>query len=85
MIYERELEKMGEHTLNRKDILIRIIGTGINITPNALNFLSASSLSNEDIEKLIRQVGFLPDFQSHITMDVLNQTNYGPGPASNVQ
>ncbi|MCP4762901.1 MAG: hypothetical protein GY870_14070, partial [archaeon] len=62
--------------LSRKEILMHIIGAGINISPNALNILSEKKMKNQDIEDLIRQISFISTFKSHITIEFLKQTNF---------
>ncbi|MCP4763018.1 MAG: DNA-directed DNA polymerase II small subunit [archaeon] len=61
--------------LSRKEILMHIIGAGINISPNALNILAEKEMKNQDIEDLIRQISFISTFKSHITIEFLKQTN----------
>ncbi|MBD3352865.1 MAG: hypothetical protein GF364_15380 [Candidatus Lokiarchaeota archaeon] len=62
--------------LNKRQILLRLLGAGINITPNSLDLLLNANLKNKDLEELIREISFLSNFKSHLTLDILNQTKY---------
>jgi DNA polymerase II small subunit len=71
------IERMSvKDGLSRREILSRIIGSGINISPPALNLLSRKGVNNRDIEDLIRKISFVPNFKSHITLEVLKHANF---------
>ena len=61
---------------NKRDILRHFLSAGINISPKALDILASMSLSNRDLEELIRKISYLPDFNLHLTESILKQTKF---------
>jgi len=68
--------EINTHKLQKRDILTKIIGAGINITPDALDTLVNSKFSDDDLSKFIQEISFLKEFRSHITIDLIKKTKF---------
>jgi DNA polymerase II small subunit len=55
------------------DIYQNILGSGINIAPDALVALSSLNLTQLDLENFIRRVSFSQIFNSHVTLDCIKK------------
>ena len=58
----------------KRDILSHFLSAGINLTPQALNLLSAKSLTNHDLEDVIREISYFQGFKLHLTESILRKT-----------
>ena len=63
----------SEKILSKEEILYQIIGSGINISPKALESLKKAGIKSNDLEELLRKISFRQDFQSHITVNEIKQ------------
>lgn len=59
----------SEKSLSKEEILYHVIGSGINISPKALESLKKARVKSNDLEELLRKISFQQDFQSHITLN----------------
>ena len=65
---------MKTDNLNEKTILIQeLLNSGINVTPSILDFLLSLDDSLKIIKLIIKNISFLPNFNSHLTVDVLQK------------
>jgi len=59
---------------NVKEIIIKeLIDSGINVTPSILDFLINLEEPLKNVKLIIKNVSFLPDFDSHLTADTLQK------------
>lgn len=63
----------SEKILSKEEILYHIIGSGINISPKALELLNKARIKSNDLEELLRKISFQQDFQSHINLNEIKQ------------
>jgi DNA polymerase II small subunit len=60
--------------LTQKTLIIQtLIKSEINISPAVLNMIMSLDNPFQSLEMLIREVSFIPQFQSHITPEILNK------------
>ncbi|MFX1364641.1 MAG: metallophosphoesterase [Promethearchaeota archaeon] len=60
--------------MNEKAILIlELVKSGINVTPSILDFFLKLDDPVKKIKSVIKNISFLPDFNSHLTIDVLQK------------
>ena len=65
---------MKTDNLNEKTILIQeLLNSGINVTPSILDFLLSLDDPLKIIKFIIKNISFLPNFNSHLTVDVLQK------------
>ncbi|MFX1451075.1 MAG: hypothetical protein ACFFCM_09545, partial [Promethearchaeota archaeon] len=65
---------MKTDNLSEKTILIQeLLNSGINVTPSILDFLLNLDEPLKKIKLIIKNVSFLPNFNSHLTVDVLQK------------
>ena len=65
---------MKADNLNEKTILIQeLLNSGINVTPLILDFLITLDDPLKIIKLIIKNISFLPNFNSHLTLDVLQK------------
>ncbi|NVM35474.1 MAG: DNA-directed DNA polymerase II small subunit [Candidatus Lokiarchaeota archaeon] len=65
---------MKTDNLNEKTILIQeLLNSGINVTPSILDFLLNLDDPLKIIKSIIKDISFLPNFNSHLTLDVLQK------------
>ena len=65
---------MKTDNLNEKTILIQeLLNSGINVTPSILDFLLSLDDPLKIIKLIIKNISFLPNFNSHLTVDVLQK------------
>ncbi|MFW9988063.1 MAG: hypothetical protein ACFFC3_05365 [Candidatus Odinarchaeota archaeon] len=65
---------MKTDNLNEKIILIKeLVNSGINVTPSIMDFLQNLEDPLKKIKFIIKNISFLPDFNSHLTVDVLRK------------
>lgn len=65
---------MKADNLNEKTILIKeLLNSGINVTPSILDFLTSLDDPLKILKLIIKNVSFLPSFNSHLTVEVLQQ------------
>ncbi|MBA7612719.1 hypothetical protein ES703_19956 [subsurface metagenome] len=65
---------MKADNLNEKTILIKeLLNSGINVTPSILDFLTSLDDPLKILKLIIKNVSFLPSFNSHLTLEVLQQ------------
>ncbi len=64
---------MKNNNLNeRKDIIRELVNSGINITPSTLEILLNLDNPLKKVKSLIKNVSFLPNFNSHLTEEILH-------------
>jgi DNA polymerase II small subunit/DNA polymerase delta subunit B len=70
---------MEEMTLNKdqtekkRTIVNKLVNSGINITPSILEFVLNLEKPMEDLNLIIKETSFIPDFKSHLTEKVLTK------------
>ncbi|UCD02083.1 MAG: metallophosphoesterase [Promethearchaeota archaeon] len=65
---------MKADNLNEKEIIIReLVNSGINVTPSILEFLLKLEDPLKKVKLIIRNVSFLPNFDSHLTKEILQK------------
>ena len=64
-----------DNTENKRNILRKLINSGINITPNLLDFILKLDNPVEIINQLIKETSFIPSFKSHLTENFLKKTS----------
>ena len=59
---------------NLKEIIIKeLVDSGINVTPSILDFLINLEEPLKNVKLIIKNISFLPDFDSHLTADMLKK------------
>ena len=65
---------MKEDNLNKKeDIIKELVNSGINITPSTLEILLNLDNPLKKVKSVIKNVSFLPNFNSHLTEEILQK------------
>ncbi len=65
---------MKTDNLNEKQVIIKeLINSGINVTPSILEFLLNLDDPLKKVKLIIKNVSFLPDFDSHLTKEILQK------------
>lgn len=60
--------------LNQKQVIIKeLINSGINVTPSILEFLLNLDDPLKKVKLIIKNVSFLPNFDSHLTIEILQK------------
>ncbi len=69
--------------LSKREIVNNFLSAGINISPKALQLLSLKIQTIQDLEILIREISYFPDFKLHLTEAILTKTKFFKGEKSN--
>ncbi|MFX0035264.1 MAG: metallophosphoesterase [Candidatus Hermodarchaeota archaeon] len=65
---------MESDNLNLKEVVIKeFVNSGINLTPSILEILLKLDAPLEKVKLIIKNISFLPSFDSHLTIDVLRK------------
>ncbi len=65
---------MESDNLNVKEVVIKeFVNSGINLTPSILEILLKLDAPLEKVKLIIKNISFLPSFDSHLTIDVLRK------------
>ncbi|MFX0136733.1 MAG: OB-fold nucleic acid binding domain-containing protein, partial [Candidatus Hodarchaeota archaeon] len=65
---------MKTDNLNEKQVIIKeLINSGINVTPSILEFLLNLDDPLKKVKLIIKNVSFLPNFDSHLTKEILQK------------
>lgn len=60
--------------LKRKKILVeKLMNAGINATPSVLNFIMTTPNPPESLDLIIKEISFIPAFNSHLTLNIINK------------
>ena len=62
-----------ENLNQRKNVLKKLLNSGINITPTILDLILELDNPLNKVNLIIKASSFLPNFSSHITIEVLNK------------
>ncbi|MFX0001510.1 MAG: metallophosphoesterase [Candidatus Hodarchaeota archaeon] len=60
--------------LNQKEVIVKeLVNSGINVTPSILDFLVNLEDPLQNVKMIIKNVSFLPDFDGHLTKEILHK------------
>ena len=62
-----------ESITDKKAIIKELVNSGINITPSILDFLISLEEPLKKVKLIIKNVSFLPNFDGHLTEEILNK------------
>jgi DNA polymerase II small subunit len=57
----------------KKTVLLKLVDSGFNITPQSLEFILNLEKPSESINEIIKEVNFIPQFNGHITQEILSK------------
>ena len=67
---------MKDDKLNQKTLIIqKLVNSEINITPLVLEMILSMEDPNQCLDLIIREASFIPQFQSHLTPEILNKSS----------
>jgi len=62
-----------KHIEERRAIINKLVNSGINVTPSLLDFVLSLEKPLEELNLIIKETSFIPDFKSHLTETVLKK------------
>jgi DNA polymerase II small subunit len=61
----------AQNSNQKEEIIKELVNSGINVTPSILDYLLNSNDPLKKVKNIIKNVSFLPNFNSHLTEDIL--------------
>lgn len=64
-----------ENIEKRKQIINKLVNSGINVTPATLEFILTLDHHEEKVNSIIKEASFNPTFNGHLTLNILNKSS----------